>query len=354
LLVAVCFAQEHVKVVPTKFNSISFNETAPQFGAAEVEKSNRQKIISITNTGSDPVFLLQIQATDDFQENDLCPTWLAEGWTCLLYITFAPTEVGTRTGRLYVDGAKANAAGVWIKSSFSQSIPIAGFGLAGKGLGNGAVDDSQAPPSHITNDEEAADVLYHSDKSYTHEDILSRIPAAITKAVADERTLFDLTMDTNLKLQTASVLVSFGVKDPTYLEYLKTEATKVLRLGFWDMENAFQYPRPDTWYYLAAAGDPRFYDLLMRGLHSPNQVIAANAALGLAKLGDARAADELVATGRAAPPDLRWSIIRSLICFPEPKAQKEAEELTPPEGKILLDSFRSEIREKGPRALFLW
>lgn len=387
LLDGECIAQNYVKVQPTKYNPIRFNEVTPQFGGVEVGEQSLHKVISITNVSRDPIFLLQIQATDDFEENDLCSEWLAEGSTCLLYITFVPREGGARTGRLYVDGAKANVLGVWVESSFSQSIPLEGFGMPEAAANDGPADSSKGSAIRTTNNEESADFLYHSQKPYTHQDIVQRIPTAFNRAIDDEKRLFALTDDTVLKLETASFLLSVGVKDSVYMEYLGDEARKSLahdhdipwpflyeqvdsgkesvnpafvawcknrRLAFWEIEEALQYPRPDTWYYLGAAGDIRFYDLLVQGLHSGNIVTAGNAARGLAKLGDQRAIDELIAVGRMSPAGVRLFIVESLIYFPDAKAQNAAVELTPEDSRDLLDMYRSEMKEKGIRALFMW
>jgi hypothetical protein len=66
---------------------------------------------------------------------------------------------------------------------------------------------------------------------------------------------------------------------------------------FWDTDRVEFYEMPISWYYFAAAGDPRPYDLLVKGLHFQNLAIAAMAAQGLAKLQDPRAINELIVVG---------------------------------------------------------
>jgi hypothetical protein len=104
-------------------------------------------------------------------------------------------------------------------------------------------------------------------------------------------------------------------------------------VGFWDIHNVEYYEVPTAWFYLAAAGDPRAYDLLIKGLHSQNPMIAGMAAWGLAKLQDHRAIDELIATGHQVPGEARACIVRSLVYFDVPKAQAAAEQLMPEKEK---------------------
>jgi predicted transcriptional regulator len=112
------------------------------------------------------------------------------------------------------------------------------------------------------------------------------------------------------------------------------------------------YPDPDPWYYFAAAGDPRSYDLLLQGLHSRNVGIAMLAAKGLAKLQDPRAIDEIIAVSRHASFGAGPFIAEYLLYFHDLQAQAAADELIP--DKHRLQIARNSAEKKGVRGLFPW
>lgn len=351
--------------------TLSFNEVNPIFGAVAVGKSGEPKIISVSNVSSAPIFILQIQATDDFAQGNNCPMWLPEGDACLVYITFTPTATGARTGRLYVDWAGRG----------DQSIPLSGFGLPLPDSHDATSPATVAVASRTANDEEKADELDHL-KGYTFAALLRKNPADIAN---DER-IFSLTRDTEMKERIASILLSLGVSDPIYFDYLTAEAKKVLghdhdipwpaiydadeepkyanpalnewcekhRMDFGAMDDVSKYEMPIAWYNLAAARAPRAYDLLVKGLRSANLMIAWEAANGLAMLQDPRAIDVLITTGRVSHGEARAGIAQSLLFFPDPKAQTAADEIAPIKLKHMMEVWRGEIKAKGLRVLFPW
>jgi hypothetical protein len=110
------------------------------------------------------------------------------------------------------------------------------------------------------------------------------------------------------------------------------------------------YEIPDPWDDLAAASDPRAYDLLIEGIHSHNLMIAGIAARGLARLQDPRAIDELIATGRRVGSEARYYIGVSLLYFSDPKAQAAAEELIKDKNRLAIE--RKEMQTRGLQGLF--
>ncbi len=69
-----------------------------------------------------------------------------------------------------------------------------------------------------TNEEKARALL--NDKRYSFEDLLNAKPGA----VADAKKIYALTSDPELKQRLASILISIGVKDQVYREYLEHAA----------------------------------------------------------------------------------------------------------------------------------
>jgi predicted transcriptional regulator len=117
------------------------------------------------------------------------------------------------------------------------------------------------------------------------------------------------------------------------------------------------YPDPDPWYFLAAAGDPRAYDLLLDGLHSENEGIAIWAAQGLAKLQDPRAIIEIATVAKHEGYDANVSMAECLLYFPDPRAQSAAAEILD-DKKVgdtrILDIARRHVEARGVRGLFPW
>jgi hypothetical protein len=126
------------------------------------------------------------------------------------------------------------------------------------------------------------------------------------------------------------------------------------KLSFWDMDKVQNYEIPVAWYFLSAARDPRTFDLMLKGLRSPNVVIASSAAHGLAVLQDPRAVDEMISIGRRTGNEARFEIAKSLLFFSDPKAQAAAEDLIPEKEQKILDATRSEVKAKGINALLPW
>lgn len=227
-----------------------------------------------------------------------------------------------------------------------------------------------------SNEQKAQELL--NDKTYSFEDLLNAKPGA----VADAKKIFALASDSNIKQRAASILLSIGLRDPVYFDYLSREAEKALRNDTpwptlydkdgntvrktfnpdflkWcerrhvkksDAFEAVYYRIPVSWNHFAAAGDPRSYDLLIKGLHSHNLMISALSAEGLAKLQDPRAIDEIIAAYHRAPAETRNTVSRALVFFPDPRAQAAAEEFI--KDKSTLALYRKEAEAKGAKALF--
>lgn len=219
-----------------------------------------------------------------------------------------------------------------------------------------------------------------TEKKHTFQDLLHGDP----DAVADEKKFFALATDPELKQRVASILLGIGVRDQVYRDYLEHAAREALAdetpwpdrhnaegepvdwnpvflkwcekrgLMPWATFRKVAYEVPTPWYYVAASGDPVFYDLLMQGLRSHNLMIVVWAAEGLAKLQDPRSIEPLIAAGRHAVGEARYGIGKSLLYFSDPRAQAAAEEFYASRQKELLELERKDAKEKGVKGLFQW
>ena len=258
-----------------------------------------------------------------------------------------------------------------------------------------------------TNEEKVQELTKLINSRYTFEDLINGNP----EAIAIDEQVFSLTSDLKVKRRIAGILVSIRVKDRVYFDYLVSEAKKALDNDMpwptlydehgkvnqntlmpatiewfkkhgedageeryasyksanpefldWCIEHhqnpnearfAAYYVIPDPWSDLAAAHDPRAYDLLVQGLHSHNLMIADAAARGLARLQDPRAIDELIATGRRAPGEARVGIVTALLYFSDPKAQAAAEEFSDVfADRRSLGFLREKAKRDGVKGLF--
>ncbi|HET9834475.1 MAG TPA: HEAT repeat domain-containing protein [Vicinamibacterales bacterium] len=285
-----------------------------------------------------------------------------------MFITYLPRVAGKHAGRLVVQTNQGTEA----------SIPLSGLAVDS----DTGPASAQAPASGGTsNDEEKAQTLIN-DKRFSFEALLAKNPLD----VANSETVFALTKDSERKLRIASILVSRSIPDRRHLDYLMTETKKVLShdhdmpwptlyddrkmpsafnpelnewckqhgVRFFDMHDVEYYELTRPWYFLAAAGDARAYDLLVEGLHSRNLMIVGTAAQGLAKLQDPRAIDVLISRGREVPGEALGAIVQSLVYFQDQRAQKAANELMPDPEKNMLEVLRRSAKERGVAGLFPW
>jgi hypothetical protein len=97
-------------------------------------------------------------------------------------------------------------------------------------------------------------------------------------------------------------------------------------------------------YLLALAEDPRSIRILLKGVESPNFMVAYRAAFGLAKLRVNDAVPLIARVAEEAPAQGRELIARTLVLFDSPQAQAAAERLIP--DKRVLAALRAQARQE--------
>ena len=149
----------------------------------------------------------------------------------------------------------------------------------------------QTKHSSQSNQRKAQELL--NNKKYPFQDLLNGKPGA----VANAKEIFALSDDPKVKLRMASILLRIGKGEQVHFDYLTEEAKQALeyansmpwpmlydkegnvvlrkanpeflkwcashKLDPSDTYEAAYYEVPRPWYFLAAAGDPRAYDLLL-------------------------------------------------------------------------------------------
>jgi len=95
------------------------------FQKVVIGQTSAPQTVTLTNTGGDPMNLLSVAATGDFQiSNTTCGATLASNAGCSITLTFTPTKKGTRKGSLtFTDDAPGNPQVVTLKG-VGQSIAL--------------------------------------------------------------------------------------------------------------------------------------------------------------------------------------------------------------------------------------
>ena len=222
-------------------------------------------------------------------------------------------------------------------------------------------------------------------------------------AIPNLEKLFDTSNITEQKSSIASILLSSGVRDQKYFDYLADQTRRVLQNPIPDpivydndgrvvrgkLADAFilwckkhgrdpqsfayeaLYGPPKNVVFLAASGDPRGFDLLMEALHSENRIIAFEASKGLAKIQDNRAIQPIIRACEDAPR--QFSIFaRALVYFNDAAARSAARTCLERAGPVcvtvrtiksahdtrcitpeeLYDSYLLEAKKMGTKGLF--
>jgi hypothetical protein len=216
------------------------------------------------------------------------------------------------------------------------------------------------------------------------EKLINAVITGDKTAVPKLEAAFQSANEPDRKCLIASTLVRAGVKDEIYFDYLALEAQRALASdapnpvvygpdgklvkGKWNPEflawckkrgvepydtaMSLIYELPAGMLSLASSGDPRGYDLLVRGVHSNNYVVAIFAARGLALIQDRRAIHEIIAACQAAPAGPAFGIAWALVYFHDAEAQHAAEKFIT--DKRLLAGLREDEAKRGTKALFGW
>jgi hypothetical protein len=198
-----------------------------------------------------------------------------------------------------------------------------------------------------------------------HVEVIARAGAvdAIPALRAEFARRFDpnRTDEVDDRAKIASALVRLGEKDEVYWDFLLNQASAALssdvpfptrfdaegkavphqlapEFAEWTQANHVSpesagqlavYELPLKLKFLAETGDPRGIPLLRQAMSSPNYMIEAVAAKGLAKQQDKASIPIIVAACRKAPRDIAAAIAEALVFFDDAEAQTEATKFLP-------------------------
>ncbi|MFY9844911.1 MAG: choice-of-anchor D domain-containing protein, partial [Terriglobales bacterium] len=97
--------------------AVSLSPTSLKWGKIVVDVTSNSKAVTVTNSGSATLDITSIAASGDFAIKAFkatktatpCGSTLAAGASCVVKVTFTPTQTGTRTGDLtFTDNAPSS------------------------------------------------------------------------------------------------------------------------------------------------------------------------------------------------------------------------------------------------------
>jgi len=102
-------------------SGITLTPSSLLFGTVVVGQSSASKTATLTNGGSVTLNIGSIVTSGDFSQTNTCGSTLAAGNSCLIKVTFSPTQTGARTGTLSVNDNASNSP---------QTVSLSGTGKA--------------------------------------------------------------------------------------------------------------------------------------------------------------------------------------------------------------------------------
>ncbi len=99
----------------------SLTPSALTFASQAEGSTSASQMLTLSNAGTAVLAVSSIAATGDFVETNTCGSSVAAGGSCTIGVTFQPTVMGARTGRLTVTDNISDSP---------QSVALSGQGLA--------------------------------------------------------------------------------------------------------------------------------------------------------------------------------------------------------------------------------
>jgi hypothetical protein len=87
----------------------NFSATSLLFASQAVGTVSAPQTITLTNSGNGQLSVTGVQVTGDFSQTNNCSTVAANGGSCIVQVTFAPTATGSRTGTLVFTDSAPNS-----------------------------------------------------------------------------------------------------------------------------------------------------------------------------------------------------------------------------------------------------
>jgi len=102
---------------------VTLTPTSLVFGNTVVNTTSMGKNVTVTNSGNATLNIASIAVSGDFAQvtsTKPCGSTLAAGASCIIRVTFTPTQLGLRTGNITITDNAANSP---------QTVPLSGKGV---------------------------------------------------------------------------------------------------------------------------------------------------------------------------------------------------------------------------------
>ena len=103
--------------------AVTLAPTSLVFGKTVVNKTSTGKNVTLTNSGNATLNITSIATSGDFAQvtsSKPCGSTLAAGASCIIRVTFTPTQLGLRTGNITITDNAPNSP---------QTVPLSGTGI---------------------------------------------------------------------------------------------------------------------------------------------------------------------------------------------------------------------------------
>jgi hypothetical protein len=116
-------AQARPRALTTLGSGVGIFPSSLTFGAQTLSTTSPAQLVSVTNTGGDPLNITGISTSGDFASVSNCGTSVASGASCGVSVTFTPTAIGARTGTLTFTEDAAGSPHVITLNGTGQAAP---------------------------------------------------------------------------------------------------------------------------------------------------------------------------------------------------------------------------------------
>jgi phospholipase C len=122
--------------------NLTLNPMLLTFGTQQVGSGGAAQVAMLTNKGSAPVTISNVQASGDFSQTNNCGT-LAGGSTCMITVMFLPTTPGTLYGSVTITSTDAGGAQVLNLTGMGTEVAVSPTTLTFNSQAIGTVSPSQ-------------------------------------------------------------------------------------------------------------------------------------------------------------------------------------------------------------------
>jgi len=101
--------------------AVSLSSTALTFARQVLATTSAAQVVTLKNTGTSTLGVTSVAVTGDFAQTNTCGSSVTAGGSCTITVTFKPTAIGTRTGKVTItDSAGTSPQAVTLTGTGSE------------------------------------------------------------------------------------------------------------------------------------------------------------------------------------------------------------------------------------------